>query len=47
MPHFAKIKIIMGFDVKITTGNSNVHSGLLGGLIPDPMMIFNNILIID
>ena len=34
----------ISFDVKITTGNSNVHSGLLGGLIPDPMMIFNNIL---
>ena len=34
----------ISFDVKITTGKENVHSGIFGGLIPDPMMIFNNIL---
>ena len=34
----------ISFDVKITTGKDNVHSGIFGGLIPDPMMIFNNIL---
>jgi acetylornithine deacetylase/succinyl-diaminopimelate desuccinylase-like protein len=35
---------IINFDVKITTGIKSVHSGSFGGLIPDPMMIFNNIL---
>ena len=34
----------VSFDVKITTGKENVHSGIFGGLIPDPMMILNNIL---
>ena len=32
------------FDVKITTGKGSVHSGLYGGLIPDPMMILNDFL---
>ena len=34
----------ISFDVKITTGKGSVHSGLYGGLVPDPMMILNNIL---
>lgn len=34
----------ISFDLKITTGIENVHSGSYGGLIPDPIMIFNNIL---
>ena len=34
----------IAFDVKITTGKESVHSGFYGGLIPDPTMIFNNIL---
>ena len=34
----------ISFDVKITTGIESVHSGFYGGLIPDPTMIFNNIL---
>ena len=34
----------ISFDVKITTGIKDVHSGSFGGIIPDPMMIFNNIL---
>ena len=35
---------IISFELKITTGLKAVHSGSFGGLIPDPMMIFNNIL---
>jgi hypothetical protein len=35
---------LISFDVKITTGLKAVHSGSFGGLIPDPMMILNNIL---
>lgn len=35
---------VISFDVKITTGQKAVHSGTFGGLIPDPMMILNNIL---
>ena len=45
--HFHYMKSARGlisFDVKITTGQKTVHSGGFGGLIPDPMMIFNNIL---
>lgn len=34
----------ISFDVKITTGKENVHTGFYGGLIPDPMMILNNFL---
>ena len=34
----------ISFDLKITTGLENVHSGFYGGIIPDPIMIFNNIL---
>ena len=34
----------ISFDLKITTGKGNVHSGSYGGVIPDPMMILNNIL---
>ena len=34
----------ISFDVKITTGKDVVHSGQYGGVIPDPMMILNNIL---
>ena len=34
----------ISFDVKITTGKDVVHSGQFGGVIPDPMMILNNIL---
>ena len=34
----------ISFDVKITTAQKDVHSGSFGGIIPDPMMIFNNIL---
>ena len=45
--HFHYMKSSRGsisFDVKITTGIKAVHSGSFGGIIPDPMMIFNNIL---
>ena len=45
--HFHYMKSCRGsisFDVKITTGQKAVHSGAFGGIIPDPMMIFNNIL---
>ena len=45
--HFHYMKSCRGsisFDVKITTGQKSVHSGAFGGIIPDPMMIFNNIL---
>lgn len=45
--HFHYMKSCRGlisFDVKITTGQKAVHSGSFGGLIPDPMMILNNIL---
>ena len=45
--HFHYMKSARGlisFDLKITTGLKAVHSGSFGGLIPDPMMIFNNIL---
>ena len=45
--HFHYMKSCRGtvsFDVKITTGLKAVHAGSFGGLIPDPMMIFNNIL---
>lgn len=45
--HFHYMKSCRGsisFDVKITTGQKAVHSGSFGGIIPDPMMIFNNIL---
>lgn len=34
----------LSFDLKITTGQKDVHSGSFGGIIPDPMMIFNSIL---
>ena len=45
--HFHYMKSARGlisFDLKITTCLKAVHSGTFGGLIPDPMMIFNNIL---
>ena len=45
--HFHYMKSSRGlisFDLKITTGLKAVHSGSFGGIIPDPMMIFNNIL---
>ena len=45
--HFHLMKSCRGlisFDVKITTGQKQVHSGLFGGLIPDPVMIFHNLL---
>ena len=45
--HFHYMKSCRGlisFDLKIQTGQKAVHSGSFGGLIPDPMMIFNNIL---
>ena len=45
--HFHYMKSCRGsisFDLKITTGIKSVHSGGFGGIIPDPMMIFNNIL---
>ena len=35
---------IISFNLKVTTGLKPVHSGGFGGIIPDPMMIFNNIL---
>ena len=43
--HFMKsTRGLISFDLKITTGQKAVHSGSFGGIIPDPMMIFNNIL---
>ena len=45
--HFHYMKSCRGliqFDLRITTGQKEVHSGSFGGLIPDPMMILNNIL---
>lgn len=35
---------IIQFDLRITTGQKEVHSGSFGGLIPDPMMVLNYIL---
>ena len=34
----------ISFDIRITTGKGNVHAGTFGGLIPDPIMILNNLL---
>ena len=34
----------ISFNLKITTGTETVHSGVKGGLIPDPIMILNNLL---
>ena len=45
--HFHYMKSCRGliqFDLKITTGLKEVHSGSFGGLIPDPMMVLNYIL---
>ena len=45
--HFHYMKSCRGliqFDLRITTGLKEVHSGSFGGLIPDPMMVLNNIL---
>lgn len=45
--HFHYVKSTRGlisFDIKITTALKGVHSGSFGGIIPDPLMIFQNIL---
>ena len=45
--HFHYMKSTRGsisFDIKITTGLKSVHSGGFGGIMPDPIIIFNNIL---
>lgn len=45
--HFHYMKSCRGtisFNIKVTTGLKSVHSGSFGGIIPDPIMIFNNIL---
>ena len=43
--HYTKsTRGLISFDLKITTATKSVHSGSFGGLIPDSMMIFQNIM---
>ena len=43
--HYTKsTRGLISFDLKITTATRAAHSGSFGGLIPDPMMIFQNIM---
>lgn len=34
----------ISFNIKITTATKSVHSGSFGGLLPDPLMIFQNLM---